>query len=324
MATITWTSCIQKLGSMKAAYLDPYIPSKDDCLARATQTVQTVASPLPPKGGTAAIALLDQQIRILQGPANQDTVTAATRLEIQQQKTSLIGQYESICGKHFEDKSSQIDQAWANFSREETSYNASSVTQFDQVRPDATDGSLPVSTTFQQFLQLEQRGRDTLQRIIDLGASMNSDPELLAALTEEKRLALETHNALFGSYDGDPAAALTKAKNEYDASLLHNTDSITSAGLLDIYKGLQKQHAENVRTIYLIDQMLTAPARSDARLDAIVAQKIQTAVDAVQRQIVAQQQNVGVDWKRTSIYTITGVATPVVAAYSLSFYYGSA
>ncbi|MBS0651990.1 MAG: hypothetical protein JSR39_00525 [Verrucomicrobia bacterium] len=312
----TWTGCTQKLSQFKASYIDPYvasIPSKDACLARATQTAQTVASYLPQKGGAAAIARMDQRIQDIQSPSNQDLVTASTRLEVQVQKDSLIQEYSRICGTHFEDPTSQIHQAWANFAREEIAYNSSSLTQFDREHPENTDASLLVSQNFRQFLTLDQQGRDTLQRIVAVGSTINSDPELLNALREEKRVVLERDNALCGAHDADLTAPLPRAKSEYETSLSDGSDPITSAGLLDIYKALQKQHAENVRSVYLIDQMLSAPVTPTATLDAVVAQKIQTAVQPIQLRIAAQQNNVGVDWKQTAIHTMSGVVVPTIA-----------
>lgn len=324
----TWTGCTQKLSQFKASYIDPYVasvPSKDACLARATQTAQTVASYLPQKSGAAAIARMDQRIQDIQSPSNQALVTASTRLEVQVQKDSLIQEYSRICGTHFEDPTSLIHQAWSNFAREELAYNSSSPTQFDRVHPENTDASLPVSQTFRQFLDLDQQGRDTLQQIVNLGSTINSDPELLNALREEKRVVLERDNALCGTHDADLTAPLLRAKSEYETSLSDSSDPITSAGLLDIYKALQKQHAENVRAVYVIDQMLSAPATSTAALDAIVAQKIQRTVQSIQLQIAAQQNNLGVDWKQTAIHTITVVVVPTVAygtQAAINAYYG--
>lgn len=302
----TFAGCTQRLGQLKSSYIDPYVPSKDACFAKATQTVQTVASYFPQKGGAAAVVRLGQQIQALQTPENQSTVTAATRLEVQQQKGALIRQYETICGTYFEDPSSQIHLAWSNFILEERVYNESASQPFDRSRPGDTDASLPVSQAFQRFLDLDQQARNTMQQIDLLGSTIQSDPELLAALREEKRVVKERDDALCST-------EIPRAKREYEASLSDSSDHITIAALLDIHKAFEKQHAQNVRTLSLFDQMLSAADVPDSRMDAIVAQKIQVAVQGVQRRIAAQQSNVGIDWTRTGVHVMSGIVIPVTA-----------
>ncbi|MBS0651186.1 MAG: hypothetical protein JSR93_08490, partial [Verrucomicrobia bacterium] len=92
-----------------------------------------------------------------------------------------------------------------------------------------------------------------------------------------------------------------------------SSDHITTAALLDIHKALEKQHAQNVRTLFIFDQMLTAADVPNSRIDAIVAQKIQVAVQGVQSRIAAQQTNVGVDWKQTAVHIMSGIVIPVTA-----------
>jgi len=302
----TFAGCTQRLGQLKSSYIDPYVPSKDACFAKATQTAQTVASYFPQKSGAAVIARLGQQIQTLQSSENQLEVTTATRLEVQQQKDALIRQYETICGTYFEDPSSQIHLAWSNFILEERVYNGSASQQFDRSRPGDTDASLPVSQAFQRFLDLDQQARNTMQQIDLLGSTIQSDPTLLNALREEKRVVQERDDALCST-------EIPRAKREYEASLSDSSDHITTAALLDIHKAFEKQHAQNVRTLSLFDQMLNAADVPDSRMDAIVAQKIQTAVQGVQRRIAAQQSNVGIDWTRTGVHVISGIVIPVTA-----------
>lgn len=302
----TWIGCTQRFDAFKNSYITPYIPSKETCLETATQTAKTIASYLPQKGGAATIAALGQEIHHLQTADNRAKVTNETREQLQKQKGDLIEQYSSICGTYFEAPDSPIHLAWLTFIQEETRYNQTANQLFNRERPGDTAANLLVSIAFQNFLNLDEEAHRILEQIKTLGSTIQSDANLLLGISEERKAANEK--------DSLSKILLPKAKGEYEQSLHRNyNDPSETAALLDIYKELQKQHAENYRIIFLCDQILNAPSVPDLQIDTIVTQKINTLVQNVQSKIALEQSNVGIDWKQTAIYAISGVAVSVTA-----------
>ncbi|MBS0651988.1 MAG: hypothetical protein JSR39_00515 [Verrucomicrobia bacterium] len=233
------------------------------------------------------IAGLLSQIESLQSTDHFIAESQTVRYEVQTQKSDLLGAYKQICGECFEDVESPIHQLWAKFVHEEQAYNKTAEVPFDQMNPSIAGVDSAVYAAFVPFLKLDLEARSLYQQIIDLGGTYTSDSVLKEALFTERETLVQSDIRLCGSSNDDLSAPLPKARREYEESLLHSSDS---SALLETLKQLEKQHAVNVRNIYLIDQMIAAPVTPENTVDAIVQRKIEADVARVQSQIERVQK----------------------------------
>ncbi|MBS0650568.1 MAG: hypothetical protein JSR93_05350 [Verrucomicrobia bacterium] len=222
----------------------------------------------------------------MQSPQNREAQTQHVRSEVQATRASLLSTYQKICGDCFEDPESQIHKLWMSFNLAESSFNASSSIPFDQRNPSASGVDSDVYRAFMPFLQLDLEAREIYQELIELGATYTSDPELDQALRSAREELIQRDAQLCGSHDQDFTAPLPKARKKYEVALSSSVDPTPLKKKLDL---LEKQHAVNVRNIYLFDQMLAAPYNPEKTVSAIVQRNIDQTVAAIQSQIIEEQ-----------------------------------
>ena len=237
-------------------------------------------------GSQDPIAYLLAQIDAVQSPQNREAQTQHIRSEVQATRASLLSTYQKICGDYFEDPESQIHKLWMSFNLAESSFNASSPTPFDQRNPSASGVDSEVYKAFMPFLQLDLEARDIYQELIELGATYTSDPELDQALRSAREELIQRDAQLCGSHDQDFNAPLPKARKKYQDALSSSIDPTPLKKKLDL---LEKQHAVNVRNIYLFEQMLAAPYNPEKTVSAMVQRNIDQTVAAIQSQIIEEQ-----------------------------------
>ncbi|MBX3719106.1 MAG: hypothetical protein KF898_05615 [Parachlamydiales bacterium] len=236
--------------------------------------------------GNDPIAHLLAQIEALQTPESFASHAQNVRSEIQAKRASLLSEYQKICGDCFEDTESQIHKSWMNFNLAESSFNASSSIPFDQTHPSDSGVETEVYKAFMPFLQLDLAAREIYQELIDLGSTYTSDPTLDAVLKSAREELIQSDAALCGSHELDLSAPLPRARKKYQDALSTSVDAAPLKKKLDL---LEKQHAINVRNIYLFDQMLVAPFNPTTTVAAIAQRNIDKTILAIQSQITEEQ-----------------------------------
>lgn len=280
------------------------------CTAVKTYVETQIVPSLPQKSGAARIARLQQRISILEDPSNQASITAATRIEIADTKTQLITDYINICGRYFKDPVSQIHIASRTFKALEQTYNSTAATPFDPaLTQPSCEGMQPIFNAHRTFIALKQRSEAILKELRTIGSIIQSDPELLSSLQQEKKELQQFLKALCGKNKADCSSQLYKAWKEYQNSLKCN-DEIASAALLEIYKSYDDQRKMIEARLLLINRMLQPS--SDHTLHRLITQKIEAIAAPIRAQIEAERNNVGIDWKATAVYATAGLM-PLIA-----------
>jgi hypothetical protein len=255
-------------------------------IATTQKAVSVSFAPSFQSGSNDPIAHLLAQIDALQTPESFASHVQNVRSEVQAKRASLLSEYQKICGDCFEDAESQIHKLWTSFNLAESSFNATSSIPFDQKHPSDSGVETDVYKAFMPFLQLDLAAREIYQELIDLGSTYTSDPMLDAALKSAREELIQSDAALCGSHEQDLSAPLPRARKKYQDALSTSVDAAPLKKKLDI---LEKQHAINVRNIYLFDQMLAAPFNPTTTVAAIAQRNIDKTVLAIQSQITEEQ-----------------------------------
>lgn len=279
-----------------------YMPTLSGMASTATSATNYVASYLPQKN-TADVQRLTRSIEALNATDIVDRTVASERQALKDKKLKLEERYDAICGKFFEDPTSEIHKAWLNFKAEEA--NLPSGKTFDQTSTTCTDPDLQATfDAFQGFLRLENERQGIVAEIEKIGSAVNSDPTMRSEFVEMKRQIDETLHSLSGDYYEDPNCELDKLWKAYRAKAEGGApaDEVETAFSLFLIKDEMRKAFEHLQ--FMVDRLLSSPATDETNIQKTAEAKVEKQKEKFTQALHDAEANKGVDWRSLAVTTL--------------------
>jgi hypothetical protein len=304
MATYFSSLSLPSLSGIASTLKAPlsYMPTLSGMASTATSATNYVASYLPQKN-TADVQRLTRSIEALNATDIVDRTVVSERQALKDKKLELEVRYDEICGKFFEDPTSEIHKTWLNFKAEEAKLPSGKT--FDQTSTICTDPDLQAAfAAFQEFLTLENERQGIVAEIEKIGSAVNSDPTMKSEFVQMKREIDETLHSLSGDYYEDPNCELDKLWKAYRAKVDDKApaEEIETAFSLFLIKDEMRKAFEHLQ--FMVDKLLSSPESTETNIQKTAETKVEKQKEVFTKALQDAEANKGVDWKSLALSTL--------------------
>ncbi|MBS0651993.1 MAG: hypothetical protein JSR39_00540 [Verrucomicrobia bacterium] len=279
-----------------------YMPTLSGMASVATSTANYAASFLPQKN-TADIQRLTRAVETLKAPDIIDQTIVSERQALKDRKLELEVRYDEICGKFFEDPTSDIHKAWLGFKAEEAKLPSGKT--FDPTSTTCTDPDLQATfDAFQEFLALETERQSIVAEIETIGSAVNSDTTLKSEYTDMKREIDAQLHSLSGDYYEDPNCELDKLWKAYRAKADGGApaDEVQAAFDVFLIKDEMRKAFEHLQ--FMLERLLSSPETTETNIQKTAETKVEKQKQVFEAALQDAQDNKGVDWSSLAVSTL--------------------
>ncbi|MBX3719110.1 MAG: hypothetical protein KF898_05635 [Parachlamydiales bacterium] len=304
MATYFQLPSLPSWSGIKSTIAAPlnYMPTLSGMASTAASATNYVASYLPQKN-TADVQRLTRSIEALNATDIVDRTVVSERQALKDKKLELEERYNEICGKFFEDPTSEIHKTWLNFKAEEAKLPSGKT--FDPTSTICTDPDLQATfEAFQEFLTLENERQGIVAEIEKIGSAVNSDPTMKSEFVQMKREIDETLHSLSGDYYEDPNCELDKLWKAYRAKVDDKApaEEVETAFSLFLLKDEMRKAFEHLQ--FMVDKLLFSPETEETNIQKTAATKVEKQKEVFTQALHDAEANKGVDWKSLALSTL--------------------
>lgn len=285
-----------------AAPLD-YMPTLSGMASAATSTANYVSSFLPQKHTPGEIQRLTKAIESLNAPDIVNQTIVRERQALKDRKLELEERYDEICGKFFEDPTSDIHKAWLGFKAEEAKLPLGKT--FDPTSTTCSDPDLQATfNAFQEFLTLETERQSIVAEIETIGSAVNSDSTLKSEYTDMKRDIDAQLHTLSGDYFEDPNCELDKLWKAYRAKADGGAPADEVQAAFDVFLIRDEMRKAFEHLQFMLERLLSSPETTETNIQKTAEAKVEQQKQVFEKALQDVEANKGVDWSSLAVSTL--------------------
>jgi len=181
--------------------------------------------------------------------------------------------YSAICGKFYEDPSSDIHKAWLHFEKERVKQPIE-MAQDVSSAPCINSKLQATYDAFAGYIEIEQKRQELMGQVDKMGRAVNSDPLLKEHfLATKKELEIELHQ-LSGDYYEDPNCKLDKSWKTYQDKLSKSASSYEIEESRQSYLRLDQRRKIFEHQLFMVSTMLAAPETEETDIKKIAEKQV--------------------------------------------------